>query len=495
MQNRNPDVLECLANLSNDEVFTPPKIVNNILDMLPQEIFRNPNTKFLDPCCKSGVFLREIAKRLIKGLEDRFPDLQTRLNHIYTKQLYGIATTELTHLLTKRSLYCSKNANNKYSICTDFKDKDGNIKYNNAEHNWENGKCKYCGANKELYDEKLESHAYQFIHINNPEDIFKMKFDVIIGNPPYQLSTNDNGAQAKPLYHLFIEQAKKMNPRFLTMIVPSRWFSGGMGLDKFRNNMLKDDRIRVIHDYLDAKECFPGVEIKGGVNYFLWDRDDKGDCEIYTHKNGEIISKSTRPLLEEGCNIFIRYNEAISILRKVKSLNEKTMDNYTNMDVFKLPTNFENYKLKPFDNSIKLYYNSWQKEGLGYVDKDLITNNKDLINKYKVLLPKAIGEGGFNDILKPFITEPDSCCTFTYLVINSFDNKKEAENLVKYIETRFFRFLVALIKNTQDATGRVYSFVPIQDWNEEWTDEKLYNKYKLSNSEIDFIEGMIKEMK
>lgn len=496
MQNRNPDVLECLANLSNDEVFTPPKIVNNILDMLPQEIFRNPNTKFLDPCCKSGVFLREIAKRLIKGLEDRFPDLQTRLNHIYTKQLYGIATTELTHLLTKRSLYCSKNANNKYSICIDFKDKDGNIKYNNAEHNWENGKCKYCGANKELYNEKLESHAYQFIHINNPEDIFKMKFDVIIGNPPYQIEDSGNGASSKPLYHLFIEQAKKMNPRFLTMIVPSRWFSGGKGLDDFRDNMLKDNRIRVIHDYLDASECFSGVEIKGGVNYFLWDRDNKGDCEIYTHKNGEIISKSTRPLLEEGCDIFVRYNGAISILRKVKSLNEKTMDNLvSSRKPFGFETNFENYKLEPFDNSIKLYYNGWQKEGLGYVDKDLITNNKDLINKYKVLLPEAIGEGGFNDILKPFIAEPDSCCTETYLVINSFDNKKEAENLVKYIETKFFRFLVALIKNTQHATKKVYSFVPIQDWNEEWTDEKLYNKYKLSNSEIDFIEGMIKEMK
>lgn len=245
MQNRNPDVLECLANLSNDEVFTPPKIVNNILDMLPQEIFRNPNTKFLDPCCKSGVFLREIAKRLIKGIEDKFPDLQTRLNHIYTKQLYGIATTELTHLLTKRSLYCSKNANNKYSICTDFKDKDGNIKYNNAEHNWENGKCKYCGANKELYNEKLEYHTYQFIHINNPEDIFKMKFDVIIGNPPYQIEDSGNGASSKPLYHLFIEQAKKMNPRFLTMIVPSRWFSGGKGLDDFRDNMLKDNRLEL----------------------------------------------------------------------------------------------------------------------------------------------------------------------------------------------------------------------------------------------------------
>ena len=296
----NPDVLSCLANLSNDEVFTPPEVANSMLDMLPQELFSDPNTKFLDPACKSGVFLREIAKRLLTGLEPILPDLQQRIDHIFHHQLYGIAITELTSLLSRRGVYCSKYPNSVYSVSR-FDDAEGNIRYKRIPHRWKNGKCVFCGAAQSQYDrdEMLETHAYELIHTTKPEDIFKMKFDVIISNPPYQLSTGGSGVQAIPIYNRFINQAKKLLPRYISMIVPARWYAGGFGLDAFRDEMLHDQAIRQIHDYPEASDCFSGVQIKGGVCYFLWDRDHKGDCTVVTHRDGKIMRSESRPLLEK----------------------------------------------------------------------------------------------------------------------------------------------------------------------------------------------------
>jgi site-specific DNA-methyltransferase (adenine-specific) len=496
--NYNPDVLTCLANLSNDEVFTPPNLVNDILDLLPAELWSNPNAKFLDPVSKSGVFLREMAKRLMKGLETHIPDKQERINHIFSKQLYGIAITELTSLLSRRSVYCSKTANGKYSICETFNDEQGNIHYERMQHTWQNGKCTYCSASQEVYDREdaLETYAYNFIHTDKPEKIFNMKFDVIVGNPPYQMSDGggrDSGAIS--LYHKFIEQAKKLNPRYLSMIVPARWYSGGKGLDEFRDEMLKDKRLAQIHDFPETSDCFPGLNIRGGVCYFLWDREHKGDCTITNYKNGTILSTSKRPLLEPKSDVFVRYNEAINILRKVKKFNEKTFDETVSArKPFGLDSNFSGFKKSKTDKHNILLYRFGDN---GFVSEEQVIKNKHWVKEIKILVSKASPGGDsypHQIISKPIVADKMSCSTETYLVIGIYKNKKIAENVAKYMHTRFFRFMMSLIKNTQNISRGVFAFVPIQDFNEEWTDEKLFAKYGITESEIEFIDTLIRPM-
>ena len=490
-ETHNPDVLNCLANLSSDEVFTSPKIVNEMLDMLPQDLFTNKNTKFLEPCCKSGVFLREIAKRLLVGLENQIPNLQERINHIFTNQLYGIAITRLTSLLTRRSLYCSKTANGKYSINDAFNNEDGNIKFDNIQHTFKDHKCIYCGVGDNIGTytrDDMETYAYQFIHTYNPEELFNMKFDVIIGNPPYQLNVGvQQESYAIALYHKFVQQAKKLNPRYLTMIIPSRWFAGGRGLDEFRDEMLHDDRLRVIHDFINASDCFSGVEIKGGVCYFLWDRDNPGLCNIFTHKDGT-ISQSERPLLEENNDTFIRYNQAISIIKKVAKFNEESFSSIVSPQTpFGLYSSFKDFHSH---GTIKVYAN----KQTGYLGQDyIISKNAHWIDKWKVYVPKAIGSGELgNDIIKPIIGEPNSLCTQTYIMYGPFENENICKNVISYVNTKFFHFLMGLKKVTQDAMAKVYTLIPMQDFSKTWTDKELYQKYNLSNEEIAFIESMVR---
>ncbi len=489
--NYNPDVLNCLANLSNDEVFTPPALANQVLDLLPQDLFKSADTKFLDPFTKSGVFLREIVKRLDRGLQDVIPDRQQRIDHILHEQVYGIACTELTALLSRRSLYCSKMADGQYSV-SKFDDKDGQILYKALKHTWKDGKCKYCGASQAVFDrgEAAEQYAYQFIHTDNPNFFYNMKFDVVIGNPPYHLSDGGNGTSAKPIYNLFVEQAKKLNPRYLSMIIPARWYAGGKGLDDYRENMLNDNRLRVIVDYPDAGNIFPGVQIKGGVCYFIWDRDNPGLCKVVSNVNGN-TSVMERPLKESDEPIFIRFNEAISILNKVRAKGEDSIKKQISArKPFGFSTTFIG-KAKPFQNSVKIYQNG----GFGYVSKDEITLNKEVIDKYKVFIP-PLGSGSDSfphPILgKPFIGEPGSVCSETYIIAGTYDTKTEAENLISYINTKLLRFLVLLHKPSQHATSKVYSFVPIQDFSHAWSDRLLFDKYGITKEESDFIDTLIR---
>lgn len=488
----NPDVLTCLANLSSDEVFTPPQLANEMLNHLPPEIWQDKDARFLDPFCKSGVFLREITKRLLVGLEKQIPDRQKRINHILQHQVFGIAITELTALLSRRSAYCSKTANGKYSVCDAFADKDGNIRFKNGKHSWEKGRCEFCGANKESYDRggELEGHAYEFIHAKNPEEIFNMKFDVVVGNPPYQLDTGGTGRQATPIYHMFVQQAKKLNPRFLSMIIPSRWFAGGMGLDGFRKEMLGDKRISRLVDYPIASDVFPGVKVIGGICYFLWERDHHGPCSVTTHMNNAADSMS-REL--DQFDTFVRFNKAISILEKVNSKGYSPMSNkVSGVQPFGLPTN-----VRPTGRGmITLYAN----KTVGNIQRSAIKAGTEMIGSWKVLLSMAYGEGGESRDYprmitgKPIVAPPDSACTMTYLVAGCCESKTEAENLAEYLKTRFLRFLLGLRKNTQHITKDRFAFVPALPMNKVWTDKKLYAHFEITEAEVAFIESIVRPM-
>ena len=494
MNSYNPDVLNCIANLSNDEVFTPPSLANQVLDLLPQELFRSPKTKFLDPFTKSGVFLREIVKRLDKGLEDQIPDRQSRIDHIMHNQVYGIACTELTALLARRSVYCSKTANGRFAVSR-FDNPEGNIQYKAIKHTWVGGKCRFCGASQLVYDRgtDAEQYAYQFIHTDNPSQLTgNMTFDVIIGNPPYQLADGGNAASAKPLYHLFVQQAIRLSPRYLSMIIPARWYSGGKGLDEFRDLMLNDTRLSYLVDYFDSNDCFPGIDLSGGVCYFLWDQQHSGDCIVRSIINGK-ESIIQRPLIEKGNDSFVRFNSSISILEKIKQFQESSfIQLVSSRKPFGIATN-EKIATEKGINGIKIY--AYPKNG--YIESSKVSANKQSVYKPKVLISYAYGERGnfpYLVIGKPFIGEVNSCCSETYLMIGPFDTTNECENVMSYIRTKFFRFLVLLRKNTQHATSKVYQFVPLQDFSHPWTDEMLYKKYSLTEDEIAFIESMIRPM-
>jgi site-specific DNA-methyltransferase (adenine-specific) len=501
LQPKQPDILEVISNLSNDEVFTPPKVANAVLDLLPVEVWSNPDLRWLDPGCKTGIFPREITKRLMVGLADGIPDEKSRLEHILKNMVFAIAITEITSMMSRRTLYCSKDATSSHSVAG-FEKSSGNIWFERIEHKYEKGRCSECGGTSEQLEVPgRDNYAYAFIHENGLQHIERemtMKFDVIIGNPPYQMDGGGGGTNATPLYDVFVEQAKALNPRYISMIIPSRWMAGGRGLEEFRANMLSDHRIRTLVDFPNAGELFPGVDIKGGVCYFFWDLESEGTCEMTIVRGEERHGPASRKLDE--FDILVRDSRALDILRKVLKKKERSLAELVSGDTpFGLASNFKGYRKGDRQTGdFKLYLNEGGARVEKWVSSDDVVKNAGLAKKWKVLVPKAGSDGGqkIPDVVLglPRIAGPNSVCTQTYLYIGPVDNKPEAEVLNSYLRTRFVRFLVSLRKISQDAMKSVYTWVPTQSWDHEWTDVDLYKKYGITKDEQAFIEMMIKEM-
>lgn len=513
LRGRNPDVLTCIANLSNDEVFTPPEFANRMLDTIGEawaaanngaNIWADSSVRFLDPCSKSGVFLREITSRLTRGLADEIPSLEDRVNHILTKQVFGIAITYPTSLLARRSVYCSKHAKGEHSIATTLASDNGNIWFERTNHTWVEGKCAYCGASKMVFDrgEGLETHAYAFIHTDDIRtrvaEFFggTMQFDVIIGNPPYQLKGGGGGTNDSSIYPLFVEQAMNLEPRFLVMVIPSRWLAGGRDLGSFRKRMLTGGHVREFVDYTKMSTAFPGVDFEGGVGYFLWDRETAGPCR-YTLVLGEETLPTAERRLDDH-DIFVRDSRALAILHKVLAKREPTMEQVISGDTpFGLPTNFADYSEAKTKGALTLYLTVGGRRTTGWVKDRAIQKNRQLIPHWKVLLPEAYGERGAVPAMvlgPPIVAPPNSVCTQTYLVAGPFKSKSAALSVKSYIQSRFFRFLVSLRKISQHALRSTYSWVPQQSWDRKWTDAILYKKYGITKDEIAFMNSMIRPM-
>ena len=525
---RNPDVLNSIANLSNDEVFTPPEFANSMLDALAnnwakahrgENIWSNSSIKFLDPFSKSGVFPREITRRLVNGLKDDIPNLQLRVDHILKNQVFGIATTQLTALMSRRSLYCSKRANGRHSITQQFDNEQGNIWFQPESHVWvsskhkmnaenanqrlsviEDSRCKFCGASKREFDRspELEQHAYGLLHTEDPKtwtrEIFgkSMQFDVIIGNPPYQLN-DTGGASAMPIYHKFVSQAKRLEPKFLSMVIPARWYTGGRDMEDFRTEMLGTPGITYLHDFFDAAQVFPGIDLSGGVCYFLWQKDSS-ETPIVRNTYANLDEEAIRPLSRPGENFLIRFNRALPILEKIAKKSDKSF--VTGVS----PTN-------PFGIPRGAHVSENQTKGTlpihaypknGFIKENLVTRGTEIIGSWKVASSKAYGERGDFPYLvtgKPFLVRPGEVCSETYVLLRVCKTQEEAEHALSYAQTRFFRFLVLLKKNTQNSTSKVFELVPEINLETNWDDEKLTKFFDLNTSDVSFIHRLVREMK
>jgi hypothetical protein len=445
---RASNALKKFSRLSDSEIVTPEPVAESMVDLFEHLTLNNKQT-ILDIASKQGEFAYAFYRKYGRETANLVYAITTsKVAYEFTRKVYELLELDITHVEMNYTSY-------------------------------------------DLIDQQKLT-AKDGIKIGNST----IKPDIVIGGPPFQKS--DGGGRessAVSIYHHFILQARALNPRYISMIIPARWYSGGKGLDEFRAEMLNDKRLAQIHDFPETSDIFPRLNVRGGVCYFLWDREHNGDCNVINYKGGKIMSTKLRPLLEPDTRVFIRYNEAIQILRKVKKLNEETFDQIVSpRKPFGLASNFSNFqKNKSARNNIVLY----RFGNNGYVNKGQVKNNKEWLTQTKVLVSKASPGGDsypHQIISKPIVAGVPSCCTETYLVAGTYANEKMAKNAAAYMETRFFRFLMALIKNTQNISRGVFAFVPIQNFNKKWTDERLFEKYRLTTAEIKFIDTLVRPM-
>ncbi|MCV7645109.1 Eco57I restriction-modification methylase domain-containing protein [Micrococcus luteus] len=505
-----PDVLETLAQLPNDDVYTPPKVAAAMLDILPMHVWSEPHYTWLDPATKSGVYLREVFKRLMVGLAKWEPNGAMRREHILRNMLFGAATTQINGEVARRSLYQTKNATgvevkdeSLRDLIVSFDQPAGNVPFVETGHTFRgegaNRRCSWCGAPEALVRESREQYAYSFIHHLYPTaELEHMKFDVIVGNPPYQIGVEGN-TRTRPLYQLFVERAIALNPRYIVMITPSRWFTGGLGLDEYRDRMINDRRLKVIVDHPKIFDVFPQAKIRGGVSYFLWDRDYGGDCAFSTRIDGRIISTATRDI-REGHGVLIRDNTASALVHQVLEHTEHSVEElfYPRLAFSQeWRTNFRGDSEQPIAGGIPIIHNG----GVGYVREQSFERNRDVADMWKVLLPKASSgdtaqdsQGRIIDVVlgEPIAVAPGSVCTESYFVAGAFETRDETENYAHYLATKFVRFLVLQRKATQDITADRFRFAPALDFTRAWSDEDLYAHFNLTQDHIDYIESSIK---
>lgn len=380
--------------------------------------------------------------------------------------------------------------------------KEGKTYFFNGHESLECDMINVLRAKPELFQNDIVRgndfwHVYNSIPKSENEDINNMKFKAIVGNPPYQLMDGGNAASAKPIYNFFVKGGKSLHPKYLSMIMPARWYAGGKGLDDFREEMLNDDSIEKLVDFVNSADCFAGVNIAGGLCYFLRNNDYHGDCVI-ENKNANSHILSIRRKLNEH-NVFVRSNVAVKILQKTALYKEKNMSDVVfSRNTFNLASNVRGELLKQSQ-----YLSLYSSEGISYIPQEMIPAEKLELaqNMYKVIVTYAMSGGnkpsstGDYQILSSLsILERNEVCTETFLIIDTFEDYNNAKNLVSYMKTKFMRFLMLQALSSIHITKNSFQFVPLQDFSRPWTDADLYAKYNLTEDEIAYIEKMIKPM-